>query len=105
MAAEVHRRAHRVEGELGHPYDIVGALDLLDQHDELVAAHPGDKVTAGRQPHGEAAGHGTDQVVARVVPKRVVDRLEAVEVEVADADPGIGLRLDQGCVGCARFAR
>jgi hypothetical protein len=59
---------------------------VLRDHDELVAAHPGDEVAAVAQLGREPVGHGLQQLVADVVAEGVVDGLEAVEVEVADAD-------------------
>jgi hypothetical protein len=52
----------------------------VDNDDELVAAKPGDKVAfahASLQP----IGHLNQQCVARLVPKRVVDDFEPVEVD------------------------
>ena len=50
------------------------------QAGELVAAEPGDRVAAAQAP-GERARDGADQLVAGLVAERVVDVLEAVDVE------------------------
>ena len=68
------------------PLDAVGELQrarLVEpggDHDELVAAEPGDQVTVAARP-GQPAGDGAEQLVAGAVPERVVDDLEAVEVQ------------------------
>ncbi len=54
---------------------------------ELVAAQPPHHVAGAHQPL-EPAGHDDDGVVADDVAEGVVDRLEPVEVDVADADRG-----------------
>ena len=52
----------------------------LGHDDELVPAEAGDGV-AGTRSGGEAGGDGTQQRVAGVVPERVVDDLEPVDVD------------------------
>src|SRR5207245_8453238 len=62
-------------------------LEIGEQEEELVAADAGDhvvRVPVARQP----AGDGLEQLVACGVPVAVVDLLEAVEVDVDDADRG-----------------
>ena len=56
-------------------------LDVAEQDDELVPAHPGNGVA---RPHGllEPVGDLAQHMVAGVVAVPVVDRLEAVEVDV-----------------------
>ena len=65
-----------------------GGLDVGEvgaQHDELVAGEPGDGVDgAGRLL--EAAGDRAQHLVADEVTLRVVDDLEAVEVDEEHAD-------------------
>ena len=55
------------------------------QEGELVAAEAGDRIPRPRQVV-ERPGHCTQQRVAALVPERVVDLLEAVEVEEEQAD-------------------
>ena len=57
-----------------------GSVGVLEQHGELVAAHARDGV-AGAQRGVEAERDRLQQLVAGVVAERVVDHLEAVEVE------------------------
>jgi len=90
----------------------VGALaEILQYQRELVAAQPADGV-AGAHRVREASRHRYDQLVARRVAQRVVDHLEAVQVdEHHRSDPvfALGLRealgepvLEQRPVGQAR---
>ena len=52
----------------------------LDEHDELVAAEPADRVALA-QDAGEPGGDAAQQLVAGGVAEGVVDVLEAVEVD------------------------
>ena len=66
-------RARDVDGDV-----VVG--DVVQHDDELVATEPRngvDRAPAGAQP----LGHLDEQLVARGVTERIVDRLEAVEVD------------------------
>ena len=77
-------RADRVlqaPGELGG-HAAVG--QPAQQHGELVAAEPGERVAAAHDAL-QAGGDLLEQAVARVVAERVVDLLEAVEVDRAAA--------------------
>ena len=60
-----------------------GVVDVLAEkrRGELVAADAGED-GAGRQRRLQARGHALDQFVAAVVADRVVDRLEAVDVDI-----------------------
>ena len=55
-------------------------IGLGQQHAELVAADPGERVAAA-DASGERRAHGADQVVADLVTQRVVDPLEVVQVD------------------------
>ena len=79
---------------------------IVDEDRELVAAHPGDQVAPGGHPLVQQAGHRDQERVADVVPEPVVDGLEPVEVEMADARPGDPVGecgaepvLEEGAVG------
>jgi hypothetical protein len=61
-------------GRLAH------VVDVFEQDRELVAAQPGDSV-AGAQVRFEPPRDAHQKLVADHVPERVVDHLEAVEVE------------------------
>ena len=56
------------------------AARAAQQAGELVAAEPGDRVAAAQAP-GQRARDGADQLVAGLVAERVVDVLEAVDVD------------------------
>ena len=59
--------------------------DLVEHHRKLVAAQPGDDI-AGPHRIAQAFGHGSQQLVADVMAKRVVDELEAVEIQKHERD-------------------
>jgi len=96
VLADAHRRGDRGQRRLGQVGQHRGVGRAFHQDDELVAAHPGREVSALGGALAQPVGHGNQQVVADVVAERVVDPFEAVEVEVADAEPVRGLgRGDQ----------
>ena len=108
VAAEPDRPAHRGQRRLRAAAQLgaerVLVAGVLDEHHELVAAHPGHQVPAdlGREPVGD----GLQQLVADVVAEGVVDRLEPVQVEVAHAhlavrlgQRGVQALEEQGAVG------
>ena len=67
------------------PLEQLARLEALDEHGELVAADARRRV--GVADDGvDAIGEGDDHGVADVVAELVVDRLEAVEVEVQQRD-------------------
>ena len=86
-----HRLVHLLDDAVGErgeqlaPAQLVGALDLAEHH-ELVAADAGDEIARSQIGLQHARGmhqHG----VAGGVAERVVDLLEAVEVEMQQAGP------------------
>ena len=84
LVAVEHERAGEDRGDpLGHLDRVVLAGDLLEQDPELVGAEAGHGV---RRAHGllEARRGGREQLVADVMAHRVVDELEAIEVEEQD---------------------
>jgi hypothetical protein len=90
--ARAHLRA--VDGErlgeggddpLGDRHDVALAVEVLAQHDELVTAEARDGVV-GPHRHPQPAGGLCQQHVAGGVAQRVVDDLEAVEVDEHDRD-------------------
>src|SRR5207247_8788650 len=84
LAALEERALEGREETLG---DLEGAAARarLDQHRELIATHPGNRVAdADRVP--EPIGHGDEDLVALTVTEAVVDRLEVVEVEEEDGE-------------------
>lgn len=93
-AAQWHRLVHLGQDVLGE-HDHAGyARRGLGEHDELVTAHPrGQRAVAERDP-SDPLGHPDKKLVSGVVPVPVVDGLESVEVQVAQADPGAASALD-----------
>ena len=84
-AADLERALERVEQperELGRGA-AVG--QVAQQHGELVAAEPGQGVAAAQR-LAQPGGDLPQQRVALVVAQRVVDLLEAVEVDQQQAD-------------------
>ena len=77
------RVAQGGEHALGDDRRLAGVADVLQQHRELVAAEAGDGV-AGTDRAVEPLGDGLQELVADGVSERVVDQLEAVEVEEED---------------------
>ena len=68
---------------------VYGIGDVRQQDDELVAAEPGDAV-AFAQDACQARADLLQQQVTVVMAERVVDLLEAVEVEQQERDPAPG---------------
>ncbi len=58
----------------------IGAVQARQQHGELVAAEPGDRVAVA-QGLAQIAGNAHEQGVAGIVAEHVVDRLEVIEVD------------------------
>jgi hypothetical protein len=79
------RGAQRRDRPLGHRGGVGVLAHVLEEHGELVAAEPRDGVAAARGAE-QARGHLDEQAVAVGVAERVVDRLEAVEVEDEHGD-------------------
>jgi hypothetical protein len=89
--ADPARRRDRVE-QLGRDRrDLLLVADVDQQADELVAAVAADRV-AGTHRTFETLRHHLQQVVADGMAVSVVDRLEAVEVDVEQAEL-VGVRL------------
>jgi hypothetical protein len=79
------RTFERGENLLGRGHDVVGMLGVSGQDSELVASQPRDGV--GRAKHAaQPGGHLLQEAVAPVVSERVVDVLEAIEVEEQHAE-------------------
>ncbi|KAG1435554.1 hypothetical protein G6F57_021077 [Rhizopus arrhizus] len=70
---------------LGGGFQLPG-LRLFLQHDELVAAQPGQRLAFG-QAGRDRQRHGLEQAVAEAVAVVVVDALEIVQVQEQDAAP------------------
>jgi hypothetical protein len=72
-------RGDRGDDALGDDRRAIG-LEVLGHDDELVAAEAGDRV-AGPDGAGDALGDVAQHLVADVVPERVVDKLQPVQVD------------------------
>jgi hypothetical protein len=95
MAVDVERLVERGDERARDPAGVVGALQVGQQHRELVAAQPGHDVGIA---HGapDAPGGEPQHHVAGRVAERVVGALEAVEVDVQHGQgPALPLRLRQ----------
>ena len=86
---------------LGRLHGIGDALDPRQQDRELVAAQPRDGVAAG-QGAAQPLRDRLEQQVAVGVAKRVVDLLEAVEVDHDDAEAGVGAAAAHRLLGAHR---
>ena len=87
-----------LDDPVGQHLDLLAALRVGDDDGEFVAAHAADMAVGADlidQPLGDGAQHG----VALRVAERVVDRLEAVEIEEHDRARDIA-----GGRGAQRFA-
>ena len=88
-AEDVVRQGQRVEQALGDLVRIGVALQIVDEHQKLVAAEAADHVPAeigpggvlGAQGAAQAAGDLAQHLIAGLVAQRVVDQLEAVEIQ------------------------
>jgi hypothetical protein len=73
--------ADHLEDALGDERRCRAERRPVEEDDELVATHPADRVDVA-QSRREALRERPQQLVPRFVPERVVDVLEAVEIEV-----------------------
>ena len=88
LAGDHQRLAQVLEHPLGDLGGRVGAVEVLQQHDELVAAEARGGV-AGADAVGQALGHVDQRGVAGAMAEAVVDGLEVVDVE--EHDPELAL--------------
>ena len=79
LATDRERGPQGIRQALGHDRRVRGRRWVLDQHGELVATHPGERV-ARAQAGPQALGDPFQDRVALAVAEAVVDRLEVVEV-------------------------
>ncbi len=111
LAAMLERRLEGGQQAFGDVERAGRVGRVLDQHRELVAAHPGDRVT-GSQRAAQPLRHPDEQLIAVAVPEAVVDVLEVVEVDEQDGQrvappPRPGERVvepvgEQGAIGQTR---
>ena len=84
-AVYVHGCGHRLPHFVRHRHQARGAVHVLHDQGELVAAEPRDRVDFA-QMFPQPGGNLLQDLVARAVAERVVDLLEAVQVEEHEAD-------------------
>ena len=80
VAAQLHGLADDGQEVARDSLDVVAVGDLLQNDDEFVAAEPRHHV-AGAQRAAQAPRDFHQQQVAGVVAERIVDDLEAVEID------------------------
>src|SRR5690242_14192349 len=83
--AREERRAHRGDDLARDEAALLARVDALEDDDELVAGEPRDEI-GGPHRRREAPRELAQHVVAGRVPERVVDALEAVDVEEQQRD-------------------
>ena len=80
MPRDLARPRQRLDDLGGYLCCILGLLQALQRHHELVAAQPRQRVSfADTALH--AVGHLLEQQVADLVAERIVDVLEAIEID------------------------
>ena len=79
LAVDRERRADRIENLPGDDQGVLGALQVLEDERELVAAETRHGIALAH-PATQADRHGAQQLVAGRVAELVVHGLEAVEV-------------------------
>ncbi len=77
--------SERLADALSHLYCRVRAANRIEQDGVLVTAEPGDHVVGSQRPLDPLGDHG-QQAVTDLVPQRVVDLFEAIQVEQAEGD-------------------
>ena len=90
MTVDFERLLERARQPLGQPFGVLAAFGHGLQHHELVAAEARDHV-ARLDDGAEPVRHFLEQLVADGMAERVVDRLEAVEIDQVDGDAVLGL--------------
>ena len=80
VAAQLQRLAEHLQQVAGDAFDVVGFGGFIENDDEFVAAEPRHDV-ARAQCMAQPVGDLHQQEVAGVVSQRIVDDLEAVEID------------------------
>ena len=93
LVVDQHGRGHRRDHLLGHLLRalVVVVAQVLEDHRELVAAQARHGV-GGAHAGREARRDALQQLVAHLVAERVVDGLEAVQVDEHEREPGVAAR-------------
>src|SRR5262249_2165680 len=82
-------RYQGVEESLRYTHGVIDAVQIVDQHQELVATKPADQIAAPAGSSRNIAAQGslqpaanlTQQLIAGAVAQRIVDHFESIEVE------------------------
>ena len=82
---DAHRLVQRRIDAVGDHHGVLGMVQSLAQHHELVATEAGHRV-AGAHDRTDPVGDGDQDLVAQLVTHRVVDRLEVVQVDEQQRD-------------------
>ena len=91
VPAHLERRRQLLVDPLGDAGGVRLAVDLLEQHGELVAAQARERVARSHAAF-EPPRDADQQLVARLVAEAVVDRLEAIEIEVEHGEQRLAER-------------
>jgi hypothetical protein len=93
MIVDLVALAQAIDDAPGETGGVVGGMDVLLEHHELVAAEPRHEVL-GPQHLAQPFGHRAQQLVAAGMAERVVDLLELVEVDEQQRRQLFGALLD-----------
>ena len=85
-ALEIDRLVDARQDALGNAVDVLAGAGARQDHDELVAAEPHAEV-GGAAGFAHALRGDDEHIVAGRVAERVVDLLEAVEIELQHGEP------------------
>ena len=78
--ADLKLALHRLQNTIGHMFDVGNRQDVLHQDGKLVAAQPGRRILRAKR-RAQPLGNRDQQRIARRVAQRVVDLLEAVQIQ------------------------
>src|SRR5215216_3804908 len=88
VVLQLVRFGERLDDPARYPGGVLHLDDVRQQHDELVARQPGDRICLPHAAH-QPIGHLLEYQVADVVPEGVVDELEAVQIEKQERHSGL----------------
>ena len=101
MVVDLVTLAEAVDDPAREAGGVLGRMDVLLEHDELVAAEAGDEIVRA-QHFAQTVGHRAQQLVAAGMAERIVDLLELVEVDEQQRRQLIGAVLDRRAGGRSR---
>ena len=94
MIVDLVALAQAIDDAPGQAGGVLGGMDVLLEHDELVAAEPRHEIL-GPQHLAQPLGDRAQQLVAAGMAERVVDLLELVEVDEQQRRQLFGALLDR----------